>query len=250
MNLTYLRIDLVRQLREGMSIGFVIILPVVMYLLFGTTLGASGDIVGRGDSRFYVMSAMAAYGASVGATSIAAAAAMEVLQGWGRQLALTPLRPAGFVATKVVVALTVSALGALAVMVVGTATGAHADPAWVWLATFLITWLGSALFALYGLVVAQLVHAETAIGIASASLVVWAFFGNLFVPLSGTVLQIARWTPMYGYAGLVRYPQTEGHLVTGTAVDPLWALLLNVVLWLLVLGGLATWAVRRGRRRQ
>ena len=79
MNLTYLRIDLVRQLREGMSIGFVIILPVVMYLLFGTTLGASGDIVGRGDSRFYVMSAMAAYGASVGATSIAAAAAMEVL---------------------------------------------------------------------------------------------------------------------------------------------------------------------------
>ena len=206
MNLTYLRIDLVRQLREGMSIGFVIILPVVMYLLFGTTLGASGDIVGRGDSRFYVMSAMAAYGASVGATSIAAAAAMEVLQGWGRQLALTPLRPAGFVATKVVVALTVSALGALAVMVVGTATGAHADAAWVWLATFLITWLGSALFALYGLVVAQLVHSETAIGIASASLVVWAFFGNLFVPLSGTVLQIARWTPMYGYAGLVRYP--------------------------------------------
>ena len=250
MNATYLRIDLVRQLRDGMYIGFVIVLPVVMYLLFGTAFGASADAVGRGDTRFYVMTAMAAYGASIGATAIAASAAMELLQGWGRQLALTPLRPGGFVATKVVVALCVSGVGSLAVTVVGLATGAHASPPWVWPATFLITWLGSSLFALYGLVVAQLFHSESAIGVASASLVVWAFFGNLFVPLSGTVQQIARWTPMYGYAGLARWPQIQGHSVEGASVDPLWALVLNFVVWALIFGGLATWAVRRGRQRQ
>ncbi len=250
MNATYLRIDLVRQLRDGMYISFVIALPVLMYVLFGTAFGASGDAVGRGDTRFYVMSAMAAYGASIGATAIAASAAMELLQGWGRQLALTPLRPGGFVATKVVVALAISGMGALAVMVVGFATGAHADPPWVWVATFLVTWLGSSLFALYGLVIAQLFRSESAIGVASASLVIWAFFGNLFVPLSGTVQQIARWTPMYGYAGLARWPQMQGHSVADAHVDPLWSLLLNVAGWALVFAALATWAVRRGRRRQ
>ena len=250
MNATYLRIDLVRQLRDGMYISFVIALPVVMYLLFGTAFGASADVVGRGDTRLYVMSAMAAYGASVGATSIAASAAMELLQGWGRQLALTPLRPPGFVATKVVVALSVSAVGALAVMAVGAGTGARATSAWVWVATFLVTWLGSSLFALYGLVVAQLFHSESAIGVASASLVVWAFFGNLFVPLSGTVQQIARWTPMYGYAGLARWPQMQGRSVTGTHVDPLWSLVVNWVAWAAVFAVLATWATRRGRARQ
>ena len=250
MNATYLRIDLVRQLRDGMYISFVIALPVVMYILFGTAFGAGGDLVGRGDTRFYVMSAMAAYGASIGATAIAASAAMELLQGWGRQLALTPLRPAGFVATKVVVALSVSAVGALAVTAVGAATGAHADAPWVWAVTFLVTWLGSSLFALYGLVVAQLFHSESAIGVASASLVVWAFFGNLFVPLSGTVQQIARWTPMYGYAGLARWPQMQGHSVQGDHVDPLWALLLNWVVWAAIFAAVATWATRRGRARQ
>ncbi len=250
MNVTYLRIDLVRQLRDGMYISFVIALPVVMYLLFGTAFGASADVVGRGDTRFYVMSAMAAYGASVGATSIAASAAMELLQGWGRQLALTPLRPPAFVATKVVVALAVSAVGALAVTVVGAATGAHVSALWVWIVTFLVAWLGSSLFALYGLVVAQVFRSETAIGVASASLVVWAFFGNLFVPLSGTVQQIARWTPMYGYAGLVRWSQMQGHSVTSSQVDPLWLLVLNWVAWAAAFAVLATWANRRGRARQ
>jgi ABC-2 type transport system permease protein len=250
VNATYLRIDLVRQLRDGMYISFVVALPVVMYLLFGTAFGANADVVGRGDTRFYVMSAMAAYGASVGATSIAASAAMELLQGWGRQLALTPLRPTGFVATKVVVALSVSAVGALAVMAVGAGTGARGTAPWVWLATFLLTWLGSSLFALYGLVVAQLFHSESAIGVASASLVVWAFFGNLFVPLSGTVQQIARWTPMYGYAGLARWPQMQGQSVTSAQADPLWALVLNWVAWAAIFAVAATWATRRGRARQ
>lgn len=250
MNATYLRIDLVRQLRDGMYISFVVALPVVMYVLFGTAFGAGADAVGRGDTRFYVMTAMAAYGASTAATSIAASAAMELLQGWGRQLALTPLRPPGFVATKVVVALVVSAVGALAVTVVGAATGARATEPWVWLATFLVTWLGSSIFALYGLVIAQLFHSESAIGVASASLVVWAFFGNLFVPLSGTVQQIARWTPMYGYAGLARWPQMQGHSVTSTHVDPMWTLVLNWVAWVAVFAVLAMWATRRGRARQ
>ena len=81
-----------------------------------------------------------------------------------------------------------------------------------------------------------------------------SFLGNLFVPLSGTLLEIARFTPMYGFAGLARWPQLEGLVVhnnaPSTITDPLWFLVANYVLWALFFAGLSVWAVRRGRRRQ
>ena len=136
--------------------------------------------------------------------------------------------------------------------IAGWATGADA-PARVWIGTALIAWLGSGLFALFGLAVAQTFKSESSVSIASAALVVFAFLGNLFVPLSGTMLQIARFTPMYGYAGLARWPQLEGVTIAGNGLGPedsLAMLILNVVLWAALFGVIAAWAVQRGRRRQ
>lgn len=255
MNLTYLRIDLSRQLRDVANLAFVIGLPVVMYVIFGSTFGNGGEMARHGNVQFYVMTSMAVYGASVATTSIAGMAAIELMQGWGRQLGLTPMRPAGYVATKVVVALTVSAAAVAAVFVAGLLTGAEATSLGVWLSSALAAWLGSALFALYGLAIAQSFKSESAVSIASAGLVLFAFLGNLFVPLSGGMLQFARFMPMYGYAGLARWPQLGGMTVGASAgdpssQDPLWALVLNFVLWAAVFAGVAAWAVKRGRRRQ
>jgi len=248
MNLTYLRIDLVRQLRDVANVAFVVGLPVAMYIIFGSTFGAGGESAGNGNVRFYVMTSMAVYGASVATTSVAGMAAIELMQGWGRQLGLTRMRPTGYVATKVVVALTVAGGGVTAVYVAGALTGARADTPWVWVSTFLIAWLGSALFAMYGLAVAQTFKSESAVSVAAAGLVLLAFFGNLFVTLSGTMLEVARFTPMYGYAGLMRYPLTEGTTVGGSD-DSLPMLILNYVVWAVVFATVAVWATRRGRNR-
>ena len=107
MNLTYLRIDLVRQVRDVANLAFIIGLPVVIYLVFGSGAAHSEEMVGRGNIQFYVMVSMAVYGASVATTSISGMAAVELVQGWGRQLALTPMTPPAYVATKVLIALTV-----------------------------------------------------------------------------------------------------------------------------------------------
>ncbi|GAB2466293.1 ABC transporter permease [Xylanimonas ulmi] len=253
MNLTYLRIDLQRQLRDVANIAFVIGLPVAMYLIFGTTFGAGDESAGHATVRFYVMASMAVYGASVATTAVAGMAAIELMQGWGRQIGLTPMRPAGYVATKVAVALIIAAGGVTAVFVVGALTGARADAAWIWVATFVIAWLGASLFALYGLAIAQTFRSESAVSVAAAGLVLLAFFGNLFVPLSGTILQVARFTPMYGYASLVRYPQLRGQVIDvggGASQDPLWWSVANVVVWAVVFALVAVWAVRRGRARR
>jgi ABC-2 type transport system permease protein len=154
----------------------------------------------------------------------------------------------------VVVALVVACAAVVAVFATGLLTGAKIDSTGRWAATFAIAWLVSTLFALYGLAVAQMFRSESAIGIGSASLVLFGFFGNLFVPLSGAILQVARWTPMYGYAGLVRYPLLGGRMLdTGQGAvhtDPLWALVVNAAAWAVVFAAISLWAVRRGRRRQ
>ncbi|WP_317259691.1 hypothetical protein [Kocuria atrinae] len=68
---------------------------------------------------------------------------------------------------------------------------------------------GSVVFALYGLAAGLLFRSEGAVGAASGLLVVFAFLGNVFMPLSGALLEFARFTPLYGIVGLARYPITE-----------------------------------------
>ena len=251
MNPTYVRIELFRQSRDIGNIMFTVLMPVVMYLLFGNMFGGGGEPAGNGNVKFYIMASMAAYGAAVATTSIAGTAATESMLGWGRQIALTPMKPGGFVASKLMVALIVSAASVAAVYIVGVATGAQADTWWIWTLSYVITVVGSGIYALYGMGIGMSFKSETAIGVAAGGMVFFAFFGNVFMPLSGTMLDIARFTPMYGFAGLARYPLTEGvGASVGSGTDTLGVLLANVVAWTLIFAGLALWAVRSSRARR
>ena len=161
MNLTYIRIDLHRNLRDVTNLMFTFAIPVAMYLLFGRSETAELQS-GRGNIGFYVMSSLAAYGAVVAATTTSAQAASEAMLGWGRQLGLTKQRPLGFIANKVAVALLIGAVASGVVFAVGSTTGAQADVWWVWLASWGIGILGAALFGVFGLAVALLVKSESA----------------------------------------------------------------------------------------
>jgi ABC-2 type transport system permease protein len=64
--------SLVRQVGDVGNLAFIIALPVVIYLVFGSGAAHGEEMVGRGNIQFYVMVSMAVYGASVATTSIAA----------------------------------------------------------------------------------------------------------------------------------------------------------------------------------
>ena len=211
--LTYARLDLRRQLRDRIGMFFVVGLPTFMYLVFG--LG-SDDPVGSGNVGMYVMISMAAYGAVTATTSVAGSAATEQVMGWGRQLGLTPMRPLAFVAAKAGVAMSVAAVPVLAIFAIGAATGARGD--WSdWVLSGAVVWLGSALFAVYGLAICLVFRGPNAAGIASGMIVVLAFLGNVFTPMSGFMLDLGRFTPLYGYVALARFPLTDGWLPVGRA---------------------------------
>lgn len=242
--LTYGRLDLRRQLRDRFGMFFIVGLPTFMFLVFG--LG-SDEAVGSGNVAMYVMISMAAYGAVTATTGIAGSAATEQVMGWGRQLGLTPMRPLAFVATKAGIAMVVALMPVTLIFTVGALTGARGS--WSdWVLSAALVWAGSALFAIYGLAMSLVFRGPNATGIASGMIVILAFLGNVFTPMSGLLLDIGRLTPLYGYAALARYPLTEGYLPSD-GHDPLWLPIANVVAWTTIFSLLALWGVRRSRAR-
>lgn len=245
----FYRVELLRQLRNPYTLAFTLAMPVAMYLLFGANAAYASTSAGNGNVAFYVMASMAAFGTATAMTSLCALAASESGQGWGRQIALTPLSIAGYTVVKLAVALSYAALATLLVFTVGALTGARADSPWVWLGVAGIILGGGLMFGLFGLGVGLAFNSDSAASLASISITLFGFVGNVFMPLSGTMLTVAHFTPMYGYVALARWPLTEGALIAGGS-DSIWLVLANVAAWALAFGLLVRVGVLRSRRRR
>jgi ABC-2 type transport system permease protein len=248
MNATFTRLELRRVTRDFVSMFFTAGLPAFLYLIFGAASPFASEKVGGGNVSMYIMISMAAYGAVTATTGVGGMAAVERMQGWGRQLGLTPLRDSSYVAMKAMVALVVAAIPVGLIFLLGSLSGAKGSVT-AWLASGLLVLLGAGVFAVYGLAVGLAFRTEAAVGAASGMLVIMAFLGNIFIPLSGTLLTIAKFTPLYGYVALARYPLTDGYLIDGSR-DPLWLPVTNVAVWAVIFVLGATMLVRRGRERQ
>ncbi len=253
MNLTYYRLELRRLRRDYVTMFFTAGLPAFLYVIFGASPDYGDEPVRDGNVAMWIMIAMAGYGAVTATTGIGGMAAVERMQGWGRQLGLTPLTDGGYVRVKVATAMTVAAIPIALVYVIGALSGAEA-PLSVWLISPAILLVGATTFALYGLSFGVAFRSEAAVSAASGSLVVLSFLGNIFVPVSGWQLTLAKFTPLYGYVSLARRALTGGATIdtdTGDLIQvPLWQPLTNVVVWTTVLAVTATVLVARGRSRQ
>ena len=245
LRVSYGALDLRRQLRDKVGMFFIVALPAFLFFVFGM---GDDQAYGSANVAMYVMVSMAAYGAVSATTTVAGAAATEQTMGWGRQVALTPLSPLSFVMVKTAVAMLVAVVPIALIYTIGALTGSLGNVA-DWVVSGLVVWVGSALFAVYGLAVCLLFKGENAPGIASGLIVVMSFLGNVFTPMDGLILEIGRFTPLYGYAGLARYPISEGHLPLDAGHDSLGLLLASVASWTVIFAALAVWGLRRRRER-
>lgn len=242
--------DILRLRSDIPTLFFSIVLPVFFYFIFGASQGYADAPLPGGNMAGSVMIAMALYAGVIGAVGAASAAVSDVRSGWGRQLALTPLSNRELLFANLCSIAVRAILPIAAVFIAGACTGASLDGG-RWVSAFALTFICVLPFGFYGLLWAQLLRSESAVSLATASVVVLAFAGNLFVPLEGTLLQISRFTPLYGAQMLSRWPVTEG-AVFGTdpmnplvTTDPLWLPLFNLVGWTIVIIGLS--AALRGR---
>lgn len=233
---TYLRVELRRLLRNRRTVIFTLVMPPAFFLLFGTVEDYRTQSVGHGNVTAYVMLSMALYGAILATTSGGASVSVERAQGWSRQLRLTPLRPLAYVLTKVVVAMVLGLAAVVVTIAVGLASGAQVDgPALVWSA--LLAWLGSSVFAAFGLFMGYLLPSENVMQVLGPVLALLSFAGGLFMPLGdGVFATIARFIPTYGLAQIARAPLTGGDVTV-------WAFV-NVLAWGAVFVGGAVWRFR------
>jgi ABC-2 type transport system permease protein len=241
LNLPFLAIELRRLSRNRRTLLFSLVMPPAFFLIFGATPAYRTQSVGHANVTAWIMTSMALYGAMLATTGGGASVSVERAQGWTRQLRLTPLRPATYVATKVVVAMVLGLASVVVVTVVGLAAGADGGAGRL-LAAVGLAWVGSAVFAAFGLFMGYLLPAENVMQILGPVLALLAFAGGLFVPLGdGLFADIAQFSPTYGLAEIVRAP------LTGDAVPVL--AVVNVLAWATVFVAGAAWRFRRDTAR-
>jgi ABC-2 type transport system permease protein len=243
-NPTLLGLELRRMVRNRRTVIFSIVLPVVFFLLFGTGKDYSLKSAGtHGNWAAAIMISMALYGAMLSTTAGGAMVSTERSQGWSRQLRLTPLTPTAYIAVKVLVAMLLGGVSVAVTYAAGALTQAKMD-GHLWLETALIAWVGSLVFAAFGVFMGYLLPSDNVMQILGPGLALLAFLGGLFTPLNqmGQTFQtIAKLTPMYGLSQLTHAPLTgEG---------PGWAAAVNVAVWLAVFAGGAAWRFRRDTAR-
>lgn len=218
---TYLALDIRRSLRNRRTLIFLVVMPPAFFLLFG------GGYRHKDPASFaYVMISMAVYGAMLATTSTGAQVSVERSQGWTRQLRLTPLRPAGYVLTKILSSFILGIVPIAIVLILGAALGASlAGPA-TWAKVAVLSWLCSLVFAAFGLFMGYLVPAENAMQFIGPLLALLSFFGGLFQPLDSmpqALQHIAPWTPTYAVGLIARSP------LLGSGMSPRHVL--SLVIW-------------------
>jgi ABC-2 type transport system permease protein len=204
-SLGFLRLELRRMLRNRRTLIFTLIMPPVLFAIFGLQSDNRTTAFGSGNVTAYIMVSMAVYGAMLATTSGGAMVAVERAQGWSRQLRLTPLRPVAYIATKIAVAMVLGLLSVAVVFVLGGVVGAHLSAA-VWISCFLLAWLGSLVFAAFGLFMGYLLPSENVMQLLGPVLAVLAIAGGLFMPLHGWFENVAKVFPTNGIATLARLP--------------------------------------------
>lgn len=211
-SLTYLVHELKRPFsRQALLLNLA--LPAVLYLALFRT-GSSRTVPPHGNFAMWMMIGIAVYGSATASTSTAVSIAIEKSSGWMRTMRLMPISAISYILSKVASAMLSAVLPVAVVGVLGRVTGAEGSPR-AWALGLLTAWGGSAVFAAFGLGIGLLLRPEIVTSIPGLTTTALAFVGNLFLPLSGTMLSVGRWTPMFGISDIARYALTDGYSLSG-----------------------------------
>ncbi|MFC4587744.1 ABC transporter permease [Sphaerisporangium corydalis] len=237
----YIRLELLRVVRDLTFVLFGIAMPVVMYLIF-TNLGlAPGD---EREVALYLMVSMAAYGGMGAAFNNGTGLGEDKALGWLRQLRLTPLRPVTVIAGKTVTGMAVVVPAIVAILLAGTLINGVSLSPGRWAAVICLLWAGTVPFTLFGLGNGYRLTGQAA-GIANfAAGMALAVVGGLWLPTDrfpGWLKAISDWTPARAYADLAR------DVAFGQAPTARAALIL--LGWLAVFGLYAMYGYRRAGER-
>jgi ABC-2 type transport system permease protein len=237
---TYLLLEIKRTLRNVPFLAYTIGFPLAFYLLFTTIFGGSGGPDAHRFAARYMVS-MALYG-SMGAalTGVGARIATERTRGWTRQLALTPLRPAAYLAIKGTAAVVLTLPVIVLVMLAGAVVNGVRLPVGTWLLLVPLLWLATLPFSALGIAIGYSLRDEVATGVSVVLLMLLSLGGGLWMPVEvfpRWLARVAEALPSY-QGGQFAWRVLDSHqpFTAGAAV---------FAAWLVALAALAGWRFRR-----
>ncbi|RAN71867.1 hypothetical protein B5P43_33610 [Bacillus sp. SRB_336] len=232
--LYFLRLEIVRMLRDPKYLALAVLAPIGFYLLFATLFGGGPAQPGELKGTVEIMVAMAAYGAIWAVLSTTAPRIAEERQiGWLQQLRAMPVPTWQVLGAKVLA----SVATALPAIILVCATAALAKGVTLapgqWLALAAAMWAGSAVFATLGLAIGYALGADSAYPVSYGLYMAMSAMGGLWVPpaiLPAAMAGFAHALPTYQLADL-GWRIAAGQLPTlsGIAVLTAWGAGLGLV---------------------
>jgi ABC-2 type transport system permease protein len=242
VNATYVRLELLRLIRNRQNFIFSLIFPLVMfYAIAGSNRNAmiSEHVT---FPRFY-MAGMIAFGTLAAVFAGGGRIAMERQIGWNRQLRLTPLSPRTYLRTKVLTSYVLAVISVLLVTAAGLSLGVDLS-ARDWLKTVGLVLVALIPFAALGIMIGHLIKGDSLGPVIGGGISLFTLLGGGYFPIggnSGFMHDLVRVIPSFW---LVQAGKTGvgGEFWTPEA----W---LVVAVWAVLAAGGATWAYRRDTKR-
>jgi ABC-2 type transport system permease protein len=196
VNITHVRYELLRALRNWRTLFLSFALPLVVFCIVAPV---NRHAVTDGISfPLYFMTAMAAYGAMWGAINPGARIARDRARGWVRELRITPLRVRTEVAAKVLTAYLVALLTVVFLYLAGALVGVRLDAAqWFEMTGLLL--VGLAPFVAAGIALGHVVSVDALPAAMGGLVVLLALLGGAFGRLfkGGVMLSVVKLLPSY-----------------------------------------------------
>ncbi|OKL54622.1 hypothetical protein BSZ39_03215 [Bowdeniella nasicola] len=185
-------------------LAFSVIMPVLLYLMFGVGKEYTDIQLGRGTMGGQILVQMTFFGAVNALSALGVTVAMERQQGWLRQIAITPLGAGRYALSKVIAGFALAIVIIAMTYLVGFVTGAQLDaPVWLYsaIAILFVALIASSI----GLAAAFFLRSDAAYAATSGVVTLSAFISGIFLPLEempAIFQSIAQFTPFYGLARL------------------------------------------------
>ncbi len=224
----YLRVELLRTVRDPFYLFLAVVVPIGFYLLFAGLFGDSPHPPGTLSGHVGIMVAMAVYG-GIWACLVATGPriANERGSGWFKHLNLLPISPWKIVAGRVLVAILFALPAMLLVYLTAVLTHDVRLTAGEWLSMILLMWVGVWPFALLGIALGYVTNDSTSFGVTYGLYMALSAAGGLWVPptvLPSGMLSIARILPTYHAADLGwRIANGQAPELISAVVLALWA---------------------------
>jgi ABC-2 type transport system permease protein len=195
-NLTYLKFEILRTLRNRRFLIFALIFPLVLYF---SIAGANKNVSIEGIKfPLYYMTAMASWGAMTAMLSSGARIAAERQIGWTRQMRITPLSTSNYFTAKVLCGYMMAFFTIIALGIAGTVLGVHLSVG-EWLKLVVLMVVGLIPFAVIGILLGHLMKVDSLGPALGGVTSLFALLGGSFGPIfnSGVMLKVVKDIPSY-----------------------------------------------------